>query len=135
MIGAEAGAADLIAIALKTFRDEVLPGVPAEARLTALMLANALGIAERELRTRAAVAGGLVPPLRHALGDDPGRPLPHADPGTALDDLLQRLCAAIEAGAFDAAGEQRERLRDALWRLTRARLSVSNPKRLPAPPG
>jgi hypothetical protein len=42
-------AAELIAIALARFRDEILSVVPAEQRLTALMIANALGIAGREL--------------------------------------------------------------------------------------
>jgi hypothetical protein len=41
-------AAELIAIALARFRAEILPVVPAEQRLTALMIANALGIAGRE---------------------------------------------------------------------------------------
>jgi hypothetical protein len=42
-------AAELIAVALARFRAEILTVVPAEQRLTALMIANALGIAGREL--------------------------------------------------------------------------------------
>jgi hypothetical protein len=42
-------AAELIAVALARFRAEILPIVPPDRRLTALMIANALGIAERGL--------------------------------------------------------------------------------------
>jgi hypothetical protein len=50
-------AAELIAIVLARYREEILPMVPADRRLAALMIANALGIAEREL---AAGDGGTV---------------------------------------------------------------------------
>jgi hypothetical protein len=58
-------AAELIAIALARFHAEILPVVPPERRLVALMIANALGIAERELTgsggsTRAAALVALV---------------------------------------------------------------------------
>ena len=39
-------------IALQTFRDFILPAVPAERRFEALMIANALSIAERELAAK-----------------------------------------------------------------------------------
>lgn len=71
-------AAGLVAIALQAFRDEILPVVPAEQRLTALMIANALGIAGRELEA--------------APADD-------ADPD---------LCRAIAEGRYDAPGKQQE---------------------------
>ncbi|MFX8324082.1 hypothetical protein ABTL43_20040, partial [Acinetobacter baumannii] len=42
-------AAGLIAIALHTYRETVLPVVPADRRFAALMIANALAIAQRQL--------------------------------------------------------------------------------------
>ena len=45
MINDEPDARGLVAIALQTFRDSVLPAVPAERRFEALMIANALSIA------------------------------------------------------------------------------------------
>lgn len=101
----------LVEIALKTLREVVLPAVPAEQRFPALMIANALSIAERELK------GGTdaTDALRRLLGDD----------GDA-DTLSRRLCAAISEGRFD----DRPELRPVLWEITRARLAVSNPKHL-----
>ncbi|WP_431858911.1 DUF6285 domain-containing protein [Azospirillum sp.] len=101
----------LVEIALKTFREVVLPAVPAEQRFPALMIANALSIAERELKGGADAAAA----LGRLLGEE----------GDA-DTLSRRLCAAITEGRFDGSPE----LRPVLWEITRARLSVSNPKYL-----
>ena len=49
MINDDPDARDLVAIALRSFREAILPVVPANQRFTALMIANALGVAEREL--------------------------------------------------------------------------------------
>ena len=116
MINDEPDAHGLVTIALQTFRDSILPVVPAERRFEALMIANALSIAERELAARpepalAAAISGLI----GESGD--------------LEALAPKLCAAIDAGAFDAPERQAE-LRKALWELTRARISVSNPRLL-----
>lgn len=99
----------LIEIALKTFREVVLPAVPPEQRFPALMIANALSIAGRELGSGGDAA--LAEPLRRLLGGDGG---------------MDALCARIAAGDFDRSAE----LRAFLWELTRARLAVSNPKYL-----
>ncbi len=101
----------LVEIALKTFREVVLPAVPAEQRFPALMIANALSIAERELKGGADAAG----PLQRLLGEE----------GDA-EALSRKLCAAIAEGRFD----DRPDLRPVLWEITRARLAVSNPKYL-----
>jgi Domain of unknown function (DUF6285) len=116
MINDEPDARGLVTIALQTFRDSILPVVPAERRFEALMIANALSIAERELAAEpepalAAAIGGLI----GETGD--------------LETLAPMLCSAVDAGAFDAPERQAE-LRSALWELTRARLSVSNPRLL-----
>ena len=59
-------AAGLIAIARAAFLDEIQPFLKDELRLTGLMIANALAIAEREMRTPNA---GLLDaePLVHAI--------------------------------------------------------------------
>ncbi len=101
----------LVEIALKTFREVVLPAVPAEQRFPALMIANALSIAERELKGGGDAAGS----LQRLLGEE----------GDA-DTLSRKLCAAIAEGRFD----DRPDLRPVLWEITRARLAVSNPKYL-----
>lgn len=120
MINDDPDARDLVAIALRSFRDAILPVVPADQRFTALMIANALGVAEREL-----AAGSVAEPvLAAAVGGLLGE---NGD----LPDLLPRLCAAIDAGRFDAPDRQAA-LRAVLKDITRARLALSNPKRLAA---
>jgi hypothetical protein len=119
MINDEPDARGLVAIALQTFRDSILPGVPAERRFEALMIANALSIAERELAAAPGPALAAVGGLIGESGD--------------LEVLAPRLCEAIDAGAFDTPERQAE-LRKALRELTRARLSVSNPRLLDSGP-
>ena len=120
MINDDPGARDLVAIALRSFREAILPVVPAEQRFTALMIANALGVAEREL----AAGTAAEPALAAAVGDLLG------EVGD-LPELLPKLCTAIEAGRFDAPDRQAA-LRAVLKDITRARLALSNPKRLAA---
>jgi hypothetical protein len=108
MINDEPDARGLVSIALRTFRDSVLPAVPAERRFEALMIANALSIAERELA---------------------------ATPDAALEAQIPQLCSDIDAGAYDTPERQTD-LRKVLWELTRARLAISNPRLLePVSPG
>lgn len=120
MINDDPKAGDLVAIALRSFREAILPVIPADQRFTALMIANALGVAERELAAGgkgeaelAAAIGGLI----DAKGD--------------LRALLPRLCTDIDVGRFDSP-ERQAALRAVLMDITRARLAVSNPKRLAA---
>ena len=116
MINDEPDAHGLVTIALQTFRDSILPAVPPEQRFEALMIANALSIAERELAAEPELA------LAKALGGLIGE-------SGDLQTVAPRLCGAIDAGAFDAPERQAD-LRAVLWELTRARLAVSNPRLL-----
>ncbi len=120
MINDEPDARALVAIALDSFRAAILPLVPAEQRFTALMIANALATAEREL----AAGTTAEPALAAAIGGLIGE-------AGDLPALAPRLCAAIADGQFDAA-EPQAALRRVLFDLTRARLAVSNPKLLAA---
>lgn len=103
---------NLLETALTTLRNELLPQLPEQARYTGLMVANALSIALRELRGETE---------RSAMAD-------------AIKDLVgstdvTALCSAIEAGAFDETSRDIV-LRQALMLITRARLSINNPKML-----
>jgi hypothetical protein len=116
MINDEPDARGLVAIALQTFRDTILPLVPVKQRFEALMIANALSMAERELAADpeaapSAAVGGLI----GKSGD--------------LETLAPELCSAIDVGTFDAPERQAE-LRKVLWNLTRWRLGISNPRLL-----
>ncbi|CBS88775.1 DUF6285 domain-containing protein [Azospirillum lipoferum] len=120
MINDDSKAGDLVAIALRSFRESILPVIPADQRFTALMIANALGVAEREL-----AAGGKADA---ELADAVGKLI---DAKGDLRALLPRLCTDIDAGRFDSP-ERQQALRAVLKDITRARLAVSNPKRLAA---
>lgn len=120
MMNDEPDAHNLLATALNSFRETILPVIPAEQRFTALMIANALATAERELATGSAAEPTLAAAIGGLLGED-----------GPLSTLAPRLCAAIADGRFDADGPQAA-LRRALFELTTARLAVSNPKALAA---
>jgi Domain of unknown function (DUF6285) len=111
-------ARNLLATALAAFRAELLPAMPAEKRYAALMIANALAMAERELGAREdalrAAAATLYPDIA-------------ALPADAFE---QRLAADIEAGRFDAPDARREAAFAAVWAINTARLAITNPKRL-----
>ena len=120
-------AGQLRAVALDTFRAEVLPAVPPDRRYAALMIANALAIVGRELATLDAAGHAMLDAMAPLVGED-------ADPslsGTALrervDGLQRRLCADIAAGACDAAGPE---LMACLEATVQARLRIANPKLL-----
>ncbi|HYG89208.1 MAG TPA: DUF6285 domain-containing protein [Azospirillum sp.] len=126
----QADARDLLGIALKTFREVVLPAVPAEQRVPALMIVNALSIAERELAAGQEPERRLIPKLAKLLGEAVPETLDGPDLAKRFAELSGRLCAGITAGAFDDNPD----LREYLWEVTRARLAVTNPKYVTDPP-
>jgi hypothetical protein len=111
---------NLLATALEVFRAEVLPAVPPEKRYAALMIANALAMAEREFATS---DGGGAPAQAVSLYDDAA--------GMPADAFERRLVADIEAGAFDTSGPRCEAAFEAVKAINAARLAITNPKRLP----
>ncbi len=124
----DADARGLLEIAAATFRTDVLPHVAPEARFKALMVANALEIAQRELKGLDAAGHSVLGALALLYGED-------ADDGLAGDELRHRvealehrLCIEIAAGDFDHDGQ--EVLMDSLEAIVRARLGITNPKAL-----
>lgn len=107
--------ADLLAIAGEVLKNELLPLLPKDRHVDALMIANALGIAERQLRNGEAPARE----ERQALAD-----LLRRD-GT-LPELNRAFARAIRAGEMDAP----PRARQLLWEITLARVRESAPKAL-----
>jgi hypothetical protein len=112
-------AGNLLATALAAFRAELLPAIPAEKRYAALMIANALGMVEREI----AGASPSLAQVAATLYQD-------AVPLTP-ERFESRLAEDIEAGLFDAPGVRREAAFEAIKAINAARLAVTNPKRLP----
>jgi hypothetical protein len=120
--------ADLVAIARDVLVNAVMPMAPEQERVTALMIASALGIAERELAAGEA-------PLRAelaALTAIYGVPQAAAD-AQALHDALLRLNRRLAEDLRQDTIVDAER-RSAVYRLlvesTRARVAESNPKYL-----
>lgn len=109
--------ADLLAIAREVLKNELLPLLPKERQVDALMIANALGIAERQLRRGDAAALHEQRALAQLLGRD----------GT-LPDLNRAFARAIREGAMDHHPGARE----LLWTTTLARVRESAPKALAA---
>lgn len=116
----EPTARDLLETARTVFREELLPALPREARYTALMVLNAMGIAARQA----------------AAGD---RPLDEARmrlealcqvAGADLGDLERRFVADIRAGRYDPGTPLRDQAFLHLLKTTRAKAAESAPKAL-----
>lgn len=99
-------------------REQVVPASSGALAFHARVAANALDIARRELLAAADTqqAAGERAALQALLGDS-------AEPD--LDALQRMLCRRIADGALDLATPG---LADHLWRTTRAKLAVDQPR-------
>ncbi|MDF2598457.1 MAG: hypothetical protein K0Q54_1280 [Methylobacterium brachiatum] len=106
----EPSGAALLDAARRALTEEVVPGLAGRPRYVALMVANAIGIAARELAQS------------DRLKDAGARVL-----GSAGDDALDDLVRAIRAGARDANPELHDALSAAadaaadIWKPSKAR--------------
>jgi hypothetical protein len=125
-------ARDLLETARDAFTAEVLPAVPEALRYTALMIANAIAIAQREIAAGNAPLCDEYRRLAGLLSGDAA-----ALDGDALREAVEgynrRLANEIRAGRFD--GEKRAVMLELLRRTTEEKLAVSNPKALANPAG
>jgi len=119
----EPSAAELLEIARATILSEIAPALPEGQRYAALMAANALAIAGRDLAAPDASAAELARVAALLPGPGPGG-------GTAaLREATAHLAKAIREGRFDE-GEARASLLAHLRGTVRERLAVSNPRAL-----
>lgn len=125
-------ARDLLEIARHAFTAEVLPAVPEALRYTALMIANAIAIAQREIAAGDAPLRGEYQRLAGLLSGNAAAPDGDAL-REAVEDYNRRLANEIRAGRFD--GEERAAMLEHLRRTTEEKLAVSNPKALVDPAG
>lgn len=116
---------ELLAIAAKTFREELLPALPEENKYAAMMLLNALSIAERQLAHGDAALHAEADALASALGVEVA-----AD--AALDSTLvtlnRLLAQRIRKGALDDDRAQQQ----LLWAITLQKVRESSPRYLKA---
>ncbi|MDH5265657.1 MAG: DUF6285 domain-containing protein [Betaproteobacteria bacterium] len=121
----EPAATDLLAIARATILEQVVPALPQAQRYAALMAANALAIAGRDLAT----PGNAAAEIARIASLLPGWTPTGGDEAAALREGTARLASAIREGRYDE-GEARARLMEHLRETARARLAVSNPRAL-----
>ncbi|WP_448203120.1 DUF6285 domain-containing protein [Azospirillum sp. sgz302134] len=125
---ASPNARELLNIAAQTFREEFLPHIPPAQRYTALMIANALSIVERELAGLDEAGHAMLRALAPLYGEDADDSLSGLELRKRVEGLQHRLCIEIAAGDFDQDGQ--DTLMECLEEIVRARLGISNPKAL-----
>jgi len=109
--------AALLALARDVLLRELLPLLPEERRLDALLVARCMAIAEREAET----------------GEAPERELQDLyGAGGDTDERLRRFARELRIGAFENSRDREVGARAILWRLTVAKLRRSNPEFLAA---
>jgi hypothetical protein len=119
--------AELLKIAREALTRELVAELPEGKRYLALMVANAMAIAARELDLGDGATRAELTSLR-MLFEDCG-PDTSEDVCDRLEALNRRLCADIRAAKFSGGAEE-GRLRDHLRRSAEARVAISNPKAL-----
>lgn len=117
----QANTQELLSIARNTLLEKVLPQVDRDISYQVRMVANAIGIAAREMEDADRCAAEEQSVLLGLLG---GRQSAHS-----TQEQRRQLCQLIESGGFDA-GDQRQRLIQGLRAITIAHLRISNPKLL-----
>lgn len=121
---------DLLAIARETLLTELMPLAKSErAKYHLLMVANAMGIAARELEVGDAAEVAALARLDRLYGQ-PSRELHGNALSEALAEYERVLTHDIRAGRFDTEDDRRRALLDHLEESVRARLRISNPKSL-----
>jgi hypothetical protein len=121
----------LLETARDLLREEILPTLSGKQRHGALMIANAMSIAMRQLKSGDEAEREELAALRKMLSlrDNAaaGTSLPQA-----LADANRQLCRLIREGRADA-GETHDAVRALLVRTTRHRVAISSPKYLDGP--
>lgn len=116
--------ASLLDTARRVLREELLPLLPAEQRHTALMVANAMAIAARQLRAGTLPEQQELVALCHLLADeDKGQEPTLAVCNRALGQLIRQ-------GAADPGMPLYAPVRAHLLAVARQRLAESNPRYL-----
>ena len=123
--------AELLATARKVLRETLLPALPPDRKHEALMIANAMSIAARQLERGDGPERQELVALAGLLGDCHVAP---AEDGLELRAALvaanRELSRRLREGAGDPGGPQRTALFAHLRSIARQRVAESNPKYL-----
>jgi hypothetical protein len=129
--GEQPDALELLAVARETLLEAVLPALSGDTRYQALMIANAMAIAIRELTAGTARAAHELEMLEILYGDEAAPRSAEEDTAARAERLTRRLARDLRAGELD--GGPQLGVRRLLRERLEARLAVSNPRRLAKP--
>ena len=119
---------ELLASARALLLDDLLPALPPEQARTLRMIADAMGIAERELHGSAEDAFHELRLLAEFYDETPPGLLAPGEVAANLRRMNARLVRDIRAGALDR--RKAGRLRRVLLEQVLSRLRIANPKYL-----
>ena len=119
---------DLLASARALLLDDLLPELPPEQEHKTRMIADAMGIAERELHDSAGAANREIRLLAELYGEAPPPLLAPNEIAAYLRSMNARLVRDIRAGALDR--HRAGRLRRVLLDQVLSRLRIASPKYL-----
>jgi len=123
---------ELLEIARKAMRGDLLAALPEARRYEALMVANALAIAARVLARGCAPEREELSSLARLMGTkDSAIPPDAALVHERLNALYGRLTDELRSGAIATGGSRHRAVFDHLWRTMLERVRESNPKALP----
>lgn len=115
---------DLLAIAAKTFREQLLPALPEEKKYAALMVLNAMSIAERQLETGEGPLNDECDLLEVVLDATPQATELHE---RALE-LNREFARRVRTGVYDSDDTGQH----VLWAITLQKVRESSPRYLKA---
>ena len=118
-MGDRPAASDLLETARRLLRDELFGDLPDDRRYEALMIANAMAIAER----MALSDGSEVAKERDRLAK-------LLDIGGERENLKQELAKRIRSGVYDPGSRQHAQVWECLHAITLRRVGESNPRAL-----
>ena len=125
-------AGELLEIARKTLRGDLLAALPEGRRYEALMAANAIAIAGRVLERGEAPEREELASLARLMGEkDSAIPPDPAMVRERLGILYNRLCDELRAGKIVPGGSRHRAVFEHLQQTTLERMRESNPKALP----
>lgn len=123
--------AELLDTARQVLRDELMPALPADKRMAALMVANALSIAARQLNNGDAAEHAELAALEHLLSEPFAATADDArSRRAALVAANRKLARWIRDGRADN-GPLHDGVRAHLAEVIRHKVAESNPKYLP----
>ncbi|MDH5750651.1 MAG: DUF6285 domain-containing protein [Rhodospirillales bacterium] len=120
---------DLLELARKVLRQDLIEHLPKDKKFEALMVANAMAIAARQFELGDEPETGELASLVDLYGEA-GEPGDREDLQNGLSRLYRHLCREIRNGAYDPGTPQRSQVFTLLMQAAIQKVIESNPKYL-----